>query len=257
MRYIPRSGPDEINRPTHSLLFEFIKLLFLLVLTIALIYSAMGYAVDIMAAKMSPDTEVRLGKFFNSWYDKDNILVDSPESEVLISVLNDLLRIIPEPRLDYSILFADNNSVNAIALPGGRIIFYKGLYDLLKDDRESLGFVIAHEIGHFENRDHLRGLGRGALVLALMLPFYGGSPASAGPASIIIDQLQLKYSRDQERRADKFAAGMIEEAFGGSGGALRALKILGEERKDPAVFSYLTTHPPAEERMTNIKNNIF
>jgi Zn-dependent protease with chaperone function len=62
------------------------------------------------------------------------------------------IHIIPDPR------------INAMALPGGNIVVFSALIKETGSENE-LAFVLAHELGHFANRDHLRGLGRRLLLL--------------------------------------------------------------------------------------------
>ncbi len=70
-------------------------------------------------------------------------------------------------------------SINLIPLmpwpcQGGHILLFQGLLDILKTEN-SLSFVIGHELGHFKNRDHLRGLGRGIVLTALSATFTGAN----------------------------------------------------------------------------------
>lgn len=253
MKYTPRSAPDDINRPRGSLLKEFIKLFSILMAVTVILYIAAGFGVDILARSIAPETEQRLGGYFSSLFQSENIY-DGEETLRLRGYLSRLLERLDEPRMNYSIFIKDTEEINAVAIPGGSILFYRGLYDLLKDDSEALAFVVAHEIGHFENRDHLRSMGRGVVILALMLPFYGSAPSSVGPASVILDQLQMKYSRDQERKADLFAARILYEEFGSTDGAVRALEKMGEKASLAEGLSYFSTHPPSSERIRNIEN---
>ena len=58
-----------------------------------------------------------------------------------------------------------------------------GLLEQTASENE-LAFVVGHEIGHFRNRDHLRGLGRGvAFGLVLAALSTSGAGTAADPAS--------------------------------------------------------------------------
>ena len=61
---------------------------------------------------------------------------------------------------------AHSQQANAFAFPGGRIIVLEGLLQKVHSEN-GLVFVLAHEMAHFKNRDHLRGLGRGLVMTAL------------------------------------------------------------------------------------------
>ena len=69
----------------------------------------------------------------------------------------------------------DQSEPNAFAIPGGQIVITRGLLESVSSESE-LAFVLGHEIGHFKQRDHLRGLGRGiALVIAISALDLGGA----------------------------------------------------------------------------------
>ncbi len=65
------------------------------------------------------------------------------------------------PPIDYRFLLLKEKRPNAFAMPGGTTGLITGLLETLDNEIE-LAFVIAHELGHFHNRDHLSGLGRAA-----------------------------------------------------------------------------------------------
>ncbi|MBQ1612147.1 MAG: M48 family metalloprotease, partial [Alphaproteobacteria bacterium] len=53
----------------------------------------------------------------------------------------------------------EEKQVNAFVLPNGSIYFTSGLLDKV-DNKEALTFVLAHELGHYAHRDHLKSIGR-------------------------------------------------------------------------------------------------
>ncbi|WP_336493096.1 M48 family metalloprotease, partial [Methylobacterium nigriterrae] len=64
--------------------------------------------------------------------------------------------------------------------------------------------------------------------------------------------LYLKYSRDAEREADDYAIAMLK-ANGVSPAAL-ASAFEKLERKTGEPSPYLSSHPPADERIERIRN---
>ena len=64
---------------------------------------------------------------------------------------------------DYQVLYIPESTVNALAIPGDRIIIYQGLLEDVESENE-LMMILGHELGHFANRDHLRGLGNFLLI---------------------------------------------------------------------------------------------
>jgi len=96
---------------------------------------------------------------------------------------------------------------NAFALPAGQIVVTDELVQLLHDRPEVLMGVIAHELGHVQHRDGLDMLVRATFISAVVGVVFGdmGSFVAAVPAAL----LSQSYSRDAERRADRYAAELL------------------------------------------------
>ncbi len=90
---------------------------------------------------------------------------------------------------------ANIDMINAVALPGGKIIIFQGLLEKAKSPEELAG-VLAHEIGHVRRRHVMQSLLR-QLGLSFLL---GGIDGQAGGALNTV--LSLAYGRDAERDAD-------------------------------------------------------
>jgi Zn-dependent protease with chaperone function len=131
--------------------------------------------------------------------------------------------------------------VNAVALPGGRILIFRGLIDEAKSPDEVAG-VLAHEIGHVEHRHVmvalLRRFGIGLLVGS------GGSAAEYGQAL-----LESSYSRAAESEADDYSIKHLVKAGISPAPTAQLFQRLGrEEAAMPRVFVYMASHPPSAER---------
>lgn len=131
--------------------------------------------------------------------------------------------------------------VNAVALPGGRILIFRGLIDEAKSPDEVAG-VLAHEIGHVEHRHVLvallRRFGIGLLVGS------GGSAAEYGQAL-----LESRYSRAAESEADDYSIEHMVAADISTAPTAAFFERLGkEEAAMPKMFVYMASHPPSAER---------
>ena len=71
-----------------------------------------------------------------------------------------LIRTTARPNLPWEIVVLDDNTVNAWALPGGKLAVNKGLLRYAASDHE-LAAVIAHEIGHVEKSHALEEMRSG------------------------------------------------------------------------------------------------
>jgi len=133
---------------------------------------------------------------------------------------------------------------NAFALPGGFVFVYEPLLDMLGADDDALAFVLAHEMAHV-----LLGHAREAQLRRLLL---GRITARAGGVGQIAERLlTLAYSREDELEADREAVSIIKSAgFNTAGAAAFFSRSAGVES---SVLEYLSTHPPAKERLKAVQ----
>lgn len=96
---------------------------------------------------------------------------------------------------------------NAFALPGGYIVMTDELVELLHDQPDAIVGVLAHELGHVQQRDGLDMVVRASLISALVGVVLGD--ASGFLATVPATLATQAYSRDTERRADAHAARLL------------------------------------------------
>lgn len=136
--------------------------------------------------------------------------------------------------------------VNAVTLPGGRIVLFDGLVKAAASPDEIAG-VIAHELGHVRHRDVLESLLR-QLGLSVLL---GGLDGHVGGYTNAL--LASAYSRDAEARADGFAIDALAQAHISPLPTARFFKRLsaGEDaQRIGRLTAYLATHPMSQDRAT-------
>ncbi len=183
----------------------------------------------------------------------DALLVQRDElDEALSELLQHLEQHIEEHPYEIEIVVVNSPLVNAMAFPGGLIVFYAPLIRLTETPEE-LAAIMAHEIGHVVHRDPLRKLIR-QIGLSATLAIFGGE-STAILEDLIKNLLDLKYSRDQEREADDFAlqtlvASGIDPAHFAS--IMQKLST-GKTNGNDKVFTYLSTHPHLDERVTKAR----
>jgi Zn-dependent protease with chaperone function len=134
---------------------------------------------------------------------------------------------------------------NAFALPSGIIVVTDELVALARNDAE-IDAVLAHEVGHVRGRHALRILLQNAGVAALAFAVLGDvGTASSLVAAVPVLLVQAKHSRDFEREADAYSRGWLR-AQGLPESAFDAM--LCRLAKNDDDLSYLSTHPPVDER---------
>lgn len=126
----------------------------------------------------------------------------TPEGEAALKAL--IAKVDPEGQAR-TIEIANIPMVNAIALPGRRVILFDGLIAQAKSADEVAG-VLGHELGHVEHRDTMAALLR-QLGLSVVL---GGMNGSAG--SNVNALLSLSYGREAEHSADLSAIARMKAA---------------------------------------------
>jgi Zn-dependent protease with chaperone function len=137
---------------------------------------------------------------------------------------------------------------NAFALPSGEIVLTDEIVKLVDNDDAVMG-ILAHELGHVHERHLLRQMIQSSAIGAIATILFGD--VSSVAANIPALMLNLHYSREAEREADDYAIAMMKA----NGIALSNLVLVFEKLKQAAEKSspYLSSHPPAAERIAHIQ----
>jgi Zn-dependent protease with chaperone function len=140
-------------------------------------------------------------------------------------------------------------------LPGRNIVLYSALLEEVNSENE-LAFVLAHELGHFQNRDHLRALGRGLVLLAISVVLFGEDSSLSQLIMNSLAGVNMKFSQRQERAADLLAADLLNEKYGHVGGAYDFLENIGAKSKVGPFSHYLASHPSPQDRLDALREHI-
>ena len=154
-------------------------------------------------------------------------------------------RLTPREGLPYPLRVSvlDHPLVNAVALPGGRILIFRGLIDAA-DSPEEVAGVLAHEIGHVVHRDPTRGVLRAAgtagIIGLLLGDFFGATVIAAASDAV----LNASHQREAEQKADEAAYGMLREAGLPSRQFATFFERLRAQHGDAqGPLRYLASHP--------------
>lgn len=156
---------------------------------------------------------------------------------------------------DIRVDVADSDMVNALAVPGGRIVVFRGLIDRASAPDEVAG-VLAHEMAHVQNRHPTLGMINTVGWSALLSAFTGGASLSSEAIARLAAHLATSaYTRDLEAQADDGAIAMLTASGIGSDGLARFFKSIREmEDKGVHLPEYLSTHPETRERIAAIES---
>lgn len=145
-----------------------------------------------------------------------------------------------------------DKNINAFVYPNGSIYITSGLLKEI-NDKEVLTFVLAHELGHYAHRDHLKGISRDIIASMIMSIATAGQKDLSITVNNISNLTGLKYSRRQERAADRYANRVVKILYGRNTGAIEFFKYLQSKEKTPEFFYYFSTHPSTNERIKLLK----
>ncbi len=248
MKYTAGRPSRNHNVSPVSPIRELLILLGGLVASMMLIYVLLGLGADLLVRHISPQTEQKLASFFAP---KKDLKKGQSTKEQWLQSLVDQMEAKKCVQLPYPITVqvSPSKEVNAMALPGGRIVVLSGLLKRVRSENE-MAFILAHELGHFKHRDHLRGLGRG-LVFAVVSTLIGGSDgAISGLVQKSVQVSESSFSRDQESAADSFALDVLNCTYGHVSGATDFFRHM-PKKQDPGAFGhYFSSHPENQRRIT-------
>lgn len=155
-------------------------------------------------------------------------------------------------RKNFSIYKNSSGEINAYVIPDGSIFLTEGLLKNIKDD-EMMTFVLAHEIGHYVHRDHLRSLGRDVIALIFSCILSSGTGNTSNITSNIDNIVKISYSKNQETNADKYAAIVTKKIYGNTNGAVEFFKLIEQKSKYPEFLEYMSSHPSVKSRIKMVK----
>jgi predicted Zn-dependent protease len=153
-------------------------------------------------------------------------------------------------------LLADDQTVNAFALPGGQVFITYALFSQLQTEGQVAG-VIGHEIGHVLSRHSAQRIAKIELTqgLAGAAGVAGGSRSSAQIAAMVGNLINMKYGRGDELEADKWGIKLAALAGYDPRAMLGVMDVLDRAGggNQPEILS---THPKPANRKEYIEGVI-
>ncbi|MBI1820657.1 MAG: M48 family metallopeptidase [Nitrospirae bacterium] len=155
----------------------------------------------------------------------------------------------------------DPKTINAFALPGGKVAIYTGILPLTRDEA-GLATVLGHEIGHAIARHGVERMSTGVLAeigaagLEALLGG-GGNPQQEA----VLHQafgigtsvgVMLPFERSQESEADQIGLNLMAMAGYNPQEAIGFWERMAAESKNQTP-EFLSTHPTDKKRIEEIK----
>jgi len=160
-------------------------------------------------------------------------------------------------------LLADENTINAFALPGGQIFITAGLLKNLKSEGQVAG-VLAHEIGHVVARHSAEQVAKsqltqglsGAAAIGIYDPDRPSTAVSAAAAAMVSKLVTLRFGRQDELEADKLAVDFTPKAGYDPRAMIQVMQILEQEGGGNNPPEFMSTHPNPGNRIGELQKDI-
>lgn len=242
-KYLPLPDQEGINAPHGTSIKDLFILIAGFLTLVIFLYFSFGFLGEKIFTRISIETEM---KIFGSAFRFTSF--SGQESKELTGLIEKLSSDLP---FQFKGWIVCEQTPNAFAIPGGHIVVTRGLLEKVKTEN-GLAFVIAHEIGHFINRDHMKGLGRG-LAFAMISGFFNIGLGAGMNTDIFGLAISKSYSRDQEKSADQFAAQLLLKKYGNTEGAAEFFSALQTtDRLSDQIPQIFLTHPHTQQRIEEL-----
>ncbi len=173
-----------------------------------------------------------------------------PKGEAALREIRDRLTAHMDPPPDLTVHVLNHDLVNAFALPGGHIVFFRGLIDKAENPDE-IASIFAHEIGHVVSRDPTRHAMRSAGSIGVLGLIFGDFAGGAIVLFLTERLIEAQYSQEAEAEADIFAHDMMLRA----GLSPAALALMFERFRDggdgdaEGFLAHFASHPDLGDRI--------
>jgi len=174
----------------------------------------------------------------------------------------------PETYSGYHFLILNTEEVNALAAPGGFIFITKGLLKRCQDE-ETLGCILAHEVGHVSAKHGLKSIKKSRLIDAFRII---GAEAAKRYTPERLSQLtdifedtlgdiaeklvERGYDRKYEYEADKLSVKTSAWTGYNANGLLDFLGTMVDDASKESDKGWFKTHPSAKDRIGRVKKEI-
>ncbi|PIY80604.1 MAG: hypothetical protein COY80_02065, partial [Candidatus Pacebacteria bacterium CG_4_10_14_0_8_um_filter_42_14] len=208
------------------------------------------------------DKEVIMGQSINRQVEKELKFTNDPLQKKRVEDIGKKIALVSDRKeIDYHFQVLEEDTVNAVSLPGGYVYVNTGLLDKVDNDDE-LACILAHEIGHIVARHSIKKLQAmqsfSILRLLVAVAPAPGTGEVGTAADVAFTQFLLGYSREDELLADQLGARYAKLAGYDPHAMITFLiKLQDINRRMPLQEkSYFKTHPYVPDRIRVVKQEL-
>ena len=156
------------------------------------------------------------------------------------------------------VVFDAPKTVNAFALPGGKVGVYSGLLDMAESDDE-VAIVMGHEIGHVTARHGAERMTEGVLATGVGLVLDSATKDSKNHDLVLAGYGlaagggMLAFSRKHESEADYIGIRYAAKAGYNPMAAITFWRKMAKDASGPKMPAFLSTHPSHDRRIADLK----
>lgn len=217
------------------------------------------YTGKVQSISMSPDEEIQMGlASINQMAQNHGGLYPNEQYQALVDqvgyklVNNSIAKDTPY-QYDFHLL-ADQQTINAFALPGGQICITYALFSKLKNEDQLAG-VLGHEIGHVLGKHSAERIASSKMWQGLSTAGSVGGDIG-GIVSQIGNGKLLKNGRGDELESDELGVRFMMRAGYDPEEMIGVMKILKDAAGPNRQPEFASSHPDPENRIENIKEAI-
>ena len=206
-------------------------------------------------SSVSTQQEVEMGAQYATEINRQLPIVADQTVHRAINLIGDDIARYGKRGINYTFYVVDASQVNAFAVPGGYVYINRGLIDRT-DNFSELAGVLAHEIGHVEERhgvEQMEKMQNANLGLTLAYVLLGRQPSGVERAAIDVGGglYFAKHSREAENEADRVAIPLLLAARINPNGLVTMFEeLLREQRSSSSqVGQWFSTHPTTQDRI--------
>lgn len=192
---------------------------------------------------------------FSQMQEESPVARNTPAARYVQCISDALVRVIA-PDQSWEVRTFEEDSVNAFALPGGKIGVYTGLIKLA-ENQDQLAAVIGHEIAHvLANHSAARVSNQLAAQLgaSVLAGATGVNPELIGMGAQVL--LLMPYGRADESEADELGLRYMARA-GFDPSAAPALWVnMAEASGGQAPPEFMSTHPSHDTRIRDLRDQL-